>query len=155
MACADCGCVIDRGLREETCAASDCCCSWLESRQSLEQLAEAIARALSSLHLDGFEELLADDVRWGDDEAAENCRGRKDVIETFARLTEAGLRAEVREHEIGPAGVLAHLQLTWPESEEGSRPSELFHLYRVRHGRITEILVPGDRAAGEVLLSHL
>ncbi len=26
MACADCGCVVDRGVRVDTCAAADCCC---------------------------------------------------------------------------------------------------------------------------------
>lgn len=152
MACADCGCVVERGVRNSTCADPQCCCAWLPTRASLEQMAGSIEAAFASGDPSAFGPLLAEDARWGD-EAPNRCRSRSEVVDTFARLKESGVRAAVTESSIGPAGVLCRLRVDWPDETAGEADTERFHLYRVDSGQITDIVPFSDRAEAEAFLS--
>ncbi len=100
-----------------------------------------------------FGSLLAPDARWGDDEAPNKCRSRGDVIATFQRLLADGVGGEVTETQTGPAGVLCHLRINWPNPTDQVRRDAVLHLYRVRNGQIVEIEPYDDRSAAEAALS--
>lgn len=153
MTCADCGCLVEAGVRVSTCDGPNCCCTALPTREDLEGMAAQLRRALEARDLSAFEALLAEDARWGDDDAPNKCRGRAEVIATFQRLIASGVTGEVADLKTGPAGVLCHLRIRWPDP--GSHPGrdEVFHLYLVRDGRIIEIQPYDDREAAETALS--
>lgn len=102
-------------------------------------LAERIRAAYERADLDAFGELLADDVRWGDDDNPRRCRGRADVLRTFSQLLESGVNADVVEVDTGPSGVLCRLHVHWPEPADRSRGTDLVHVFLVRDRRVTEI----------------
>jgi ketosteroid isomerase-like protein len=153
VACAQCGCVVDRGLRLVPCGDGACCCRALSTRASLEALAAQVGEALGSRDLDAFGEVLAEDVRWGDDDAPNACRTRAEVLGVFSSFVEDGARGEVSDLEVGPAGVLCLLRVHWPEATGRGRRTELFHLYRVRDGRIVEIEPFDERDAARAALA--
>lgn len=155
MACAGCGCLVDRGVRVATCGEPGCCCSALVTRESLDVMAEQIRHAFGSRDMDAFGQLLADDVRWGDDDAPNACHNRSEVVGTFQSFIAEGVGGEVTEVEIGPAGVLCQLRVHWPDPADRERRAELFHLYRVRGGRIIEIEPYDERDAAEAALATL
>jgi len=88
MLCADCGCLVDQGIRVVPCGTAGCCCLDLPIRQAqpLDAMAEQIRSAFATKNLDAFGQLLADDARWGDDDHPNRCRSRSDVIATFRRV---------------------------------------------------------------------
>ena len=115
-------------------------------------MAAQITAAFQARDMAAFGALLADDVRWGDDEAPGKCRTRGEVIATFQRLLAEGVRGEVGEAKTGPAGVLCRLRIHWPDPGIRSR-DQVFHLYRVRDGQIAEIKPYDDRSAAETALA--
>jgi len=154
VACADCGCLVERGVRVESCHRPDCCCEALPTRDDLDRVAAALRHALETRDLDQLGTLLADDVRWGDDDAPNRCRSRRDVLETFQRLVATGVTGEIAEVETGPAGVLCRLVVRWPESAPERRP-EVVHLYRLQDGHIVEIEPHPDLDHGRTALSTI
>ncbi len=155
MACADCGCLVERGVRVSTCGAGDCCCIALPTSQSLHEMTAKITAAFEAGDITAFGALLADDVRWGDDEAPNKCRTRGDVIATFQRLLAEGVRGEVSEAKSGPAGILCRLRIHWPHPAGRQTRDEVLHLYRVRNGQIVEIEPYDDRSAAEAALASV
>ena len=86
--------------------------------------------------------LLADDVRWGDDDNPNRCRNRGQVLDrlTFA-VGAGGIDAEIGDMVAGRHGILCPLVLHRPTG-----PAEpIFHVYMVRDDRITEIRRYDDR----------
>ncbi len=108
-------------------------------RAGLEWMAGEVRASLEARDLEGFGALLADDVRWGEDIVPNHCRSRSEVIDTFRRQISAGVAGRVSSVELGPAGILCRLTVTFPVEKGGARTRELFHLYRVSGDRITEI----------------
>lgn len=147
MFCADCGCLVDRGVRISSCGKPGCCCLDLPTRASLETLAEEIRTAFATRNLADFGALLAEDARWGDDEHPNRCRSRADVIAAFDRLLRDGVGGAVTETATGPAGVLCRLRVEWPDPADRTRGEAFYHLYRVRDGRIAAIQRYDDRAS--------
>jgi ketosteroid isomerase-like protein len=107
----------------------------------LEQLREAIA----GRDLQSFGGLLADDVRWGDDDNPRRCRSRADVLATFGRLLDEGVGAEITELTEGRYGVLCGLEVEWAAGTDRPGGRRLFHTYLVRDGKIAEIRRYDDR----------
>jgi ketosteroid isomerase-like protein len=104
-----------------------------------ESIASDLQRAFAARDLDLLGTLLADDARWGDDDASNKCRNRQQVVATFSRLLDEGVDGRVEEVRVSPNGVLCRLRVDWPDAT-GRAPSEsLFHLYVVRDGLIAEI----------------
>lgn len=153
MACADCGCLVERGVRASTCGTEGCCCSTLPTRQSLDGIAAQITAAFAARDMEAFGRLLADNARWGDDDAPNRCRTRAEVLATLQRLLAEGVGGEVTETVIGRAGILCHLRIGWPGPADGGRRGEVLHLYRVRGGEIVAIEPYDDRSAAEAALA--
>ena len=153
MTCADCGCLVEAGVRLSTCDGPSCCCSALPTSEALDDMAAQIRVAFESRDMTSFGALLADDARWGDDDAPNKCRSRAEVVGTFQRLIAGGVAGEVADLRTGPAGVLCHLRVHWPGPGGPPGRDEVFHLYRVRNGRVIEIQAYDDHEAAETALS--
>ncbi|HLI16089.1 MAG TPA: nuclear transport factor 2 family protein [Acidimicrobiales bacterium] len=119
---------------------------------TLEVLAARLRDALVSHDLGRFGALLADDARWGDDEAAHPCRSREEVVATFRRAIDSGASGEVVGVRTGPGGILLELRVRWPPGA-GRPDRDVFHLCRVREGRISEIEPFAERAAAQAALA--
>jgi ketosteroid isomerase-like protein len=153
MACADCGCLVEHGVRVSTCGTEGCCCGTLPTRQSLDGIAVQITAAFAERDMESFGRLLANDARWGDDDAPNRCHTRGEVIATFQRLLAEGVGGEITETMTGRAGILCHLRIDWPGPGESGRRNEVLHLYRVRDGQIVAIEPYDDRLAAETALA--
>lgn len=153
MTCADCGCLVEAGVRVSTCDGRNCCCRALPTRGTLEGIAAQLRGAFEARDMTAFGALLAEDARWGDDDAPNKCRSRAEVVATFQRLIADGVVGEVADLKTGPAGILCRLRIHWPDSGSRSGRDEVFHLYLVDDGRIIEIRPYDDRDAGETALS--
>jgi ketosteroid isomerase-like protein len=152
-ACADCGCVVERGVRLRACGIPECCCGELPTSAVLDAMAGQVRAAFASGDLAAFGSLLADDARWGDADAPNACHSRADVVSTFESLVAAGVSGAVVETKTGRSGILCRLRIQWPETSPGRGRSEVFHLYRVCDGRIVEIEPFDDRADAEAALA--
>jgi ketosteroid isomerase-like protein len=102
-------------------------------------MAERIRAAYEQADLDGFGELLADDVRWGDDSHPNRCRGRHDVLNTFSGWVGSGVSATVTDLDTGAEGVACRLRVEWVDPGDNVRGVNFWHVLVVRDGRITEI----------------
>jgi hypothetical protein len=110
-------------------------------------LSERLHQALLTRDLEALGSLLADDVRWGDDEHPRRCRNRSEVMATFARGMDDGVDAEITEFLPGTRGILCGLAVKWPEGAERSGDRLLYHVYLVEHDRIVEIQRYDDRGS--------
>jgi ketosteroid isomerase-like protein len=152
IGCATCGCVVDSGAVVLPCATTDCCCQHLPIRYA--DLAEQIRAAFATRDIDTFWGLLGEDARWGDDDHPNKCRSRADVIATFKRLLDEGVRGEIEETAIGPRGVIARLRVAWPDPQD-RHPGELFYqAYLIRDGKIVEIQRYDDRESALSAISN-
>jgi len=117
-----------------------------EVRSDGGSLAERLRRAYRDKSLDQLAPLLADDVRWGDDDNPRRCRSRADVLATFSGAMADGVGGRITEVATGSEGVLCGLAVRWPDGDD--RPDRsLFHVYVVRDGLISEIRPYDDRAS--------
>lgn len=114
-----------------------------------------IRAAFEARDIARFGALLADDARWGDDTAPNKCGSRGEVVATFRRLLAEGVRAEVADVKTGPAGILCHLRVRWPDPSAHAERDEVLHLYRVRDGRITEIEPYDDDVMAQATLMSI
>jgi SnoaL-like domain len=120
---------------------------------TLDLIADQIRSAFADRNLDALGRLLADDVRWGDDDSPNKCRSRSDVIATFDRLLGEGVEGEVTETIIGPNGIAVLLHVRWPNPGEG-RGINFYQAYLVRGGFVTEIERHDDRRAAIAAISN-
>src|ERR1700742_3498356 len=102
-------------------------------------MSERIRAAYEQVDLDGFSELLADNVRWGDDDHPNRCRSRDDVLSTFTTWVGAGVTAKVTGIDNGPLGVSCKLHVEWVDPTDKARGVNFWHVFIVRDGLITEI----------------
>lgn len=110
-------------------------------------LADRVRLALTTHDLDAFGALLTDDVRWGDGDEPRACRNRSDVLGTFSQFLNKGVNGHITELGTGTAGILCGLTVDWPDSDPRSCDRNLFHVYLVRDGLISEIQRYDDRAS--------
>lgn len=106
--------------------------------------APVIARLRSAFErrdLDAFAPLLADDVRWGDDDHhPRTCRNAQQVLSTLARVMDEA-EATITEMVEGTKGILCGLDVHWRDG----RQLELFQVYLLRNGLVAEIRGYDDR----------
>ena len=81
-------------MRVSTCDDPNCCCTALPTREALEGMAAQLRGAFEARDMTTFGALLAEDVRWGDDDAPNKCRSRAEVVETFQTLIDEGVGGE-------------------------------------------------------------
>src|ERR1700733_342532 len=92
-------------------------------------IAERIRTAYTTADLDAFGELLAPDVRWGDDAHPNRCCSRQDVLSTFRRWIGGGVTADVLAVDSGPHGVMACLHINWTDPNDKPRGTDFFHVF--------------------------
>jgi hypothetical protein len=152
--CADCGCIVEEGVRVVPCGSADCCCLDVPVRQrTVAQVDSALQSAFANRDLDALGRLLAADARWGDDDHPNKCRSRSDVVGTFERLLGEGVEGSVTDSVTGPKGVAVKLHVQWPNPGEG-RVLNLWHSYIVADGVVTEIQRHDDRRSAVAAVSR-
>ncbi len=145
MYCAECGCLVEHGVRIVPCEKAECCCLAVRVQaRTVEQIADQLRSAFAHKDLDALGTMLADDARWGDDDHPNRCRSRSDVIGTFRRMLGEGVDGSVTETVIRPKGVALKLHVQWPNPGEG-RGVNFWQSYIVTDGLIAEIQRHDDR----------
>ena len=109
-------------------------------RQHHEILAQGLRDALEGHDLDALASLMSPVVTWGDVNDSRGCRDRSEVVATFARLRDAGVRARVNDVITGPRGVLVNLSVHWPVGADPSPTSTVHQVYMVNKGVIVEVV---------------
>lgn len=107
-------------------------------------VAEALRTAFETRDLEAFGALLADDVRWGDDDLPQRCRSRADVLGVFSRALADGADADFVEVRPGRGAVLCEIVVRWPLAEERPETRRIFQVFRLKGGRVAEILSGDD-----------
>lgn len=154
MYCAECGCLVDHGVRVVSCGSASCCCRRLPlEHRTVEQVGNALQSAFANRDLDALGRLLAVDARWGDDDHPNRCRSRADVVSTFERLLGQGVEGSVTESVTGPEGVAVKLHVRWPDPGEGRRV-DFWQSYIVSDGVVTEIQRHDDRRSAIAAVSR-
>jgi hypothetical protein len=147
MFCADCGCLVDRGVRLIPCDESECCCVDLPVAPPMDTMAARIRAALNARDLDAFRALIAEDARWGeggpDDERT--CQNRDEIISNYERLLHQGVRGTVTETSTGPRGVVCLVEIEWPDDVPNRRGPVLYQVFLVSDGLVTHIKGTDDR----------
>ncbi|MHB1987657.1 MAG: nuclear transport factor 2 family protein [Acidimicrobiales bacterium] len=113
-------------------------------------LAARLRDAFTARDLDAFGSLLAEDVRWGDDDHPRACRNRTEVLAAFSRGMLAGVGADITELVTGELGILCGLRLRWPTGHERAADRDIYQVYLVGNGRIVEIRRYDDRVSAGV-----
>lgn len=109
---------------------------------SAQLVLEQLRAAFENRDIDSLSPLLADDVRWGDDNHPNRCRNRKQVLNTFRQgIREGELTADITEMVQGPAGILCALDVHGPDG----RDKTIFQVYLLRGEKIAEIWRYDDR----------
>jgi hypothetical protein len=113
---------------------------------SMETIAERISGALNARDMTAFRSLIADDARWGEGDIGDTraCHNRNDIIDTYERLLDQGVRGTIVETITGPAGIACHVQIEWPDNIPNPR-GDLYQVFLVRDGLITRIEGMDDR----------
>lgn len=104
-----------------------------------------IRRAFTDHDLEAFGALLSDDVTWGEVGDPRGCRNRSEVLDTLGRLLGTGVGMQITELATGGGGILCGLGLRWPQGHPRAADTQLFQVYIVRKGRISEIRRYDDR----------
>lgn len=145
--CADCGCLVERGVRVVPCETPECCCLDLPLADPVETTAARLRTAFNAHDLDTFRELLAEDAVWGEDPNGESyCHDRDHIIRTVKELLAEGIQARITETTTGPRGIAAHLQVEWPgPAQVPPNRVDFFQVYLVTDGLVTEIHGYDDR----------
>jgi hypothetical protein len=103
-------------------------------------LAQQVRSAYQGADLETFGALLADNVRWGDDDHPYRCRSRDEVLRTFADWVGPGrVTADVIGVDSGPFGVLCRLHVNWVNPKDRARGTDFIHVLMTRDGLVTEI----------------
>jgi len=138
ISCAECGCLVDQGVRIIPCDSAECCCLGVPLAAPMETTAARIRTALNARDMDAFRALIATDATWGED-LPTACRSRDDIIRTYKRLLDEGVRGSVVETTVGPGGVACLLEVDWPDPENHGRGPRFYQVFLVRDGLITKI----------------
>lgn len=109
-------------------------------RQHHETLARGLREALDGHDLEALASLMSPAVTWGDVKDSRGCRDRTEVVATFARLRDAGIRASVNDVITGPRGVLVNLSVHWPVGVDHPPTSTVHQAYMVSDDVIVEVV---------------
>ncbi len=145
--CADCGCLVDRGIRLIPCDTPDCCCVDLNVAEAMTVMAARVRIALNARDMTALRALFAEDARWGDGgpDDARTCHNRNEIIENYERLLDQGVRGTVTETHIGPGGVACLIEIEWPDDAADRRGPSVFQVFLVTDGLITRVQGHDDR----------
>lgn len=144
--CADCGCVVDRGVRLIPCETSGCCCTGLLTVEPMETMAAQIRIALNARDMTALGSLVAEGAQWGEGgpDDQRTCHNRNEIIATYTRLLANGVSGTVTETTVGPGGVVCCLEVEWPESGPNQRGATIYQAFFVTDGLITRIVGHDD-----------
>jgi hypothetical protein len=147
MECADCGCLVEHGIRLIPCETPACCCLDLPVAGAMETVAARLKVALNARDMDAFRALIADDARWGEGgpDDPRTCQNRNEIIANYKRLLDQGVRGTVTETMTGPGGVVCHIEIEWPDAVPNQRGPILYQVFLVRDGVVTHIKGMDDR----------
>jgi hypothetical protein len=139
--CADCGCLVDRGIRVIACDSSECCCLDLPMVEPMQALAVRTRRAFNTRDIDTMRSLIAQDATWGENPEGDSfCHDRDAIITNLKRLLAEGIQATIVDTTTGPRGIAAHIQVEWPDPATARADRiDFFQAYVVTGGLITEI----------------
>ena len=154
--CADCGCLVERGVRVIPCDTPECCCLDLPVADPMETTAARLRVAFNARDMDAFRGLFSEDAIWGDDpEHPSYCHSRSDIISNYKRLLGEGVKATMVNATTGPLGGACVLDVQWPDRETW-RPQRqnIYQAYLVRDGKITAIHGYDDEAAALDAISN-
>jgi hypothetical protein len=145
--CAACGCLVDHGVRLISCDTSGCCCVDLSTADPMRTIAARIRNALNARDMDAFRALIAEDARWGDGgpDDARTCHNRNDILATYKRLLDQGVRGTVTETTTGPGGVVCLVEIEWPDDAPNRRGPTQYQVFLVTDGLVTRIQGMDDR----------
>ncbi len=87
------------------CPEPECSCAALPTRAGLGVVPDGLAAAFAARDVNAVGELLAGDVRRGDDAIPNQGQGWNQVVATFARLLAMGLSGEADHWSMGPTGL--------------------------------------------------
>jgi hypothetical protein len=107
--------------------------------RSMDAMAAQIRDALNARDMAALRVLVAEDAQWGDGgpDDTRACHNRNEIIATYKRLLDQGVRGTVTETTTGPAGVACRVELDWPDSTPNPRGPTLYQAYLVTDGLIT------------------
>jgi hypothetical protein len=147
MYCADCGCLVDHGIRLISCDASECCCADLPMAEPMATVAARLRNALNARDMAAFRALIAEDAQWGEGgpDDARACHNRNEIIATYKRLLAQGVRGTVTETTTGPGGVACLVEIDWPDDAPNRRGPTLYQVFLVSDGLVTRIQGHDDR----------
>jgi hypothetical protein len=156
MPCADCGCLVEHGVRLIPCDTSECGCVDLPTAEPMETIAARLRHALNARDMAAFGDLIAQDARWGEGgpDDARTCHNRNDIIATYRRLLRQGVRGTVTETTTGPGGVVCLIEIEWPDDGPHRRGSTLYQVFLVTDGLVTCIQGHDERDLAFAAISH-
>ena len=139
MGCAECGCVVDRGVRLVACADLTCCCAQLPD-EAMVALAQQVSNAWAGADLNAIRDLLATDAMWGaPEEAVPTCQNRAQVLEWYEAAASAGARATIFDTTAYANAIVLGLTISGFSHSEGDEPQVRWQALSVRDGLISEI----------------
>ena len=137
--CADCGCVVDRGLRLRACANAKCCCAQLPM-QSMEMLAARVRDAMESADLTQIGVLLTPNARWGaPEQEVPTCRNSRQILTWYGAAKEKGVRAKVTDTVVIGEHIVVGLKMHSTDGSSNAPDGERWQVLTVADGRIDEI----------------
>jgi len=113
---------------------------------SMETIAQRISSALNARDMTAFRSIIAEDAKWsgGDIGDGRACHNRNDIIKTYKRLLDQGVRGTVVETITGPAGIACRVEIEWPDNLSNPR-DDLYQVFLVRNGVVIRIEGTDDR----------
>ncbi len=138
--CAECGCLVDRGIRLRACDNAQCCCAGLPM-QTMDMLASQVRHALETADLTVMGELLAPDARWGaPEQKVPTCRNAKQILKWYEAGKNNGVRADVTEMVIIDTNIVVGLQMrASPDVPSNPDDDVRWQVLSVEDGRVAEI----------------
>lgn len=94
-------------------------------------IADELRAAFDTYNVDRLRALMAPDATWGDDFTTPRaCRSSDDIVATYERLLDGGVRGRVVGTTTGPKGVACRLEVEWPDPRQERGP-ELHQVFLV------------------------
>jgi len=120
-------------------------------------LATRLRTAFNARDIDTVRSLLADGATWGEDPNGESfCRNRNDIIRHLQQLLAEGIRATIVETITGPRGIVALVEVEWPDPE--SAPPDRIRFAQVYvvndDGLVSEIHGHDDMDSALAAVAH-
>ena len=154
--CADCGCIVNRGVRLIPCDEAECCCTELLTVVPMETMAARIRIALNARDMTAFRSVIAEGAQWGEGgpEDERTCHNRNEIIATYKLLLAEGVRGTVTETTAGPGGVACTMEIEWPAGGQNQRGPTIYQAFFVTNGLVTRIQGHDDRDRAVAAISR-